>query len=358
MSGRPFAPFCDSENDSDDDDGGVSLVASTRQPPPATKQPAVPTPTMKQTTLPGASRVAPKAKQQQQQQQQQQKLQAKPQQNQQPKQGASTSITNTTLPQSLPSSSSSLKRPPPPSSSTRPAQAMPDANPAKRQKPTGKSDRSDSEDYDDDDEDDEEEDEEEETSSEEDVDTGESDENDDESDSDDSEFERRAKKGERQRLHNERSSQPPPSANYAVAGVAVPPSESAMALQRLRETLSQLQTAAKPECRVNLERAVEACSDDHKSMERVVNHLIDAVKTFSAMEDEPHPIGPHMNRRKLATVVLSNFETTLPKLEAFKNDARAQAIAAQELSTKADSLFAAHASIVDAMACVLKIGSR
>jgi len=335
MAGRPFAPFCDSENDSDDDDGGVSLVASTRQPPPPTK-PAVPTTAMKQTTLPGASRVAPKAKQnqQQQQQQQQQKPPTKPQHKQQ-----------------QPKPSSSLKRP----------SGLSDATPAKRPKAARKSERSDSEDDDEDDEDDEDDDEEdEETSSEEDVDTGASDENDDEESdsddhSDDSGVERRAKKRETQRVQNENGSTPP----LPVAGVAVSQSESETALQRLRETLSQLQTTSRrPECKVSLERAVQACSDEHKSMERVTNHLIDAVKTFSTMEDEPHSINPHLNRRKLATVVLSNFEITLPKLETFKHDARAQAIAAQELSTKADSLFAAHAPIVDAMACVLKIGSR
>ena len=138
----------------------------------------------------------------------------------------------------------------------------------------------------------------------------------------------------------------------AVSGIPIS-TDSSAALERLRSALKNL-PLMRLEPREEIERAIVACSGgDGKATENVAMHLVEAVRSL-AHEPSDESNSP-IEFGKLAQVVLSNFESTLPKLEQLKNETSSQARAAQETATKANALFITHVTMLEAMSCVLRM---
>ena len=143
--------------------------------------------------------------------------------------------------------------------------------------------------------------------------------------------------------------------NSTVAGVAIAPSDSTAALERLRNALGDL-PLMRLDGRESIERAIVACSGNEGKSTDVALHLVEAVRSLA--QPEPVEGSNPIEFGKLAQVVLANFDSTLPKLEQLKEETQAQAVAAQETATKASALFHTHCAMVDALACVVKMGGK
>ena len=143
--------------------------------------------------------------------------------------------------------------------------------------------------------------------------------------------------------------------NSTVAGVAIAPSDSTAALERLRNALGDL-PLMRLDGRESIERAIVACSGNEGKSTDVALHLVEAVRSLA--QAEPAEGSNPIEFGKLAQVVLANFDSTLPKLEQLKEETQAQAVAAQETATKASALFHTHCAMVDALACVVKMGGK
>jgi len=143
--------------------------------------------------------------------------------------------------------------------------------------------------------------------------------------------------------------------NSTVAGVAIAPSDSTAALERLRNALGDL-PLMRLDGRESIERAIVACSGSEGTSTDVALHLVQAVRSLA--QAEPVEGSNPIEFGKLAQVVLANFDSTLPKLEQLKEETQAQAVAAQETATKASALFHTHCAMVDALACVVKMGGK
>jgi len=143
--------------------------------------------------------------------------------------------------------------------------------------------------------------------------------------------------------------------NSTVAGVAIAPSDSTAALERLRNALGDL-PLMRLDGRESIERAIVACSGSEGTSTDVALHLVQAVRSLA--QAEPVEGSNPIEFGKLAQVVLANFDSTLPKLEQLKEETQSQAVAAQETATKASALFHTHCAMVDALACVVKMGGK